>query len=750
MYDITLNGQQLYHPNSVECVISEAVIHEKVNESGYMDITIPYNNPMYNEIVERQGIIIVYKDGTPIWYGELRDIEVDFSGNKILYVVGEASYLNDSVQPQRVMSGTKYQVFSDMIAQHNSSVEANKRFEVGMIGQNAMQSIDIVTDWEYTLDAIRNHLCGEDEFFRVRHIGDKRFIDIMPLDSYGRRSEQPIRFAENLLDYVEETSGEGIATACIPLGVTLEDGGIEGYDNYLTCAKANNGDERVFIPQAVNTIGWITRVVHFNVLKSPEALVTAGMNWLKEKQYAQLTLKLTAVDMSVLNNDIDNYALGDYVRAICEPMGMDKWFPIRERETDLLNLSNNKIVVGATVTKTMTGRQREEYQDIEKLIPNKDSILAIAKKNATALINGNGDNGYVAIRQNKDGKPYEIVVMNASSIEQSTKAWRWNLAGFGYGTKTVGNPDFTWEASLAITMDGSIVADYITAGVLRVGGGGRKASALEIYDSKGTSKLVWFDDKGMHLASGQKIQWENISAPGDLARTGQIPKDISDLADRYGKLWNTVIAENWIKTAVVVCKNLTAAKVDSTTVLTNKIKVGTKSHYVQITADGDINAYRSGDGSGFYAKGDGYEALWGARQSHTFFDGGSKFLVCDTADIIQAGKSASDERLKHDIIDLPTELSRKLIDGTKTHQYFYNFENDRLRFGMIAQEVRELFDEIGLDKDMSGLVHSSHCDDYYSVEYKEYIPHLINYVKDLQSQINDLQNQINELKGEKR
>lgn len=459
MFEITLNGKTLYHPNSAECNVSEAVIYESLNDAGYMNITIPFSNPVYDEIQERKGKITVYKDNVEMWYGEVRELTVDFSKNKHIYIVGEASYLNDSVQPQREIKGTRYQVLQELIEHHNSMVEVDRQFKVGTIGSDASVHITIVTDWEYTLDSIRDHLCRDEEYFRIRHIGNERYIDVMPLESYGKRSEQTILFGDNLLEYLERINGKDIATVCIPLGSTLDDEKIEGYENYITCEAANDGKNYVELPGAVNRLGRITKVVHFNVLSDPSALVTAAVNYLQNSQYAKLNLELSAVDLSILHSDIDNYNVGDYVRAICEPMGMDAWFPIREKETDLLNLANNSIQVGAKATQSFISQQIESIENLEKLMPNKNMILNTALKNASNLINANGTNGNVSIRVDDDGKPYEILIMNADNIEQSTQAWRWNLNGFGHGTKQAGEPDFTWEANIAMTMDGEIVAE---------------------------------------------------------------------------------------------------------------------------------------------------------------------------------------------------------------------------------------------------------------------------------------------------
>ena len=509
MFDITIDGNTLYHPNSVDYNIISGVIHEELNDSGYMELTIPYSNPAYESIVERKSKIIVFKDNIELWYGEVNDVSKDFNKNKTLYIVGEASFLNDTVQPQRKLTGTKFQVLEEMLNYHNSMIEAEKHFQIGIVGKGATDNIEVVTDWEYTLDAIRTHLCGVEEYFRIRHVNGVRYLDIMPLETYGKHSGQEIRFGENLLDYAEESTGADIATICIPLGAKLEEEGIEGYQNYLTCESVNGGKNYVELPSAISRLGHITKVVKFEDVTDPNVLLTEAVNYLKTAQYATLTLNLTAIDLSLLHSDIDNYAVGDYVPAICEPLGMNALFPVRERETDIVNIENNTIKIGASGTKTVTQQSAESIKELEHKMPNRDDILTAALKNASALINANGDNGNVSIRLNSDGKPYEIVIMDADTIENSTRAWRWNLSGFGHGTKNAGDPDFTWKTNVAITMDGEIVADSITTGSL-VGLEINNGNKTFYVDSNGNLKATNADITGKITSSNGKIGGFNI------------------------------------------------------------------------------------------------------------------------------------------------------------------------------------------------------------------------------------------------
>lgn len=77
---------------------------------------------------------------------------------------------------------------------------------------------------------------------------------------------------------------------------------------------------------------------------------------------------------------------------------------------------------------------------------------------ATALITGNSG-GYVVLHPAEH--PQEILIMDTPDIETAVHVWRWNSAGLGYSST-----GYNGTYGLAMTMNGAIVADFITAGTL--------------------------------------------------------------------------------------------------------------------------------------------------------------------------------------------------------------------------------------------------------------------------------------------
>ena len=113
------------------------------------------------------------------------------------------------------------------------------------------------------------------------------------------------------------------------------------------------------------------------------------------------------------------------------------------------NMVNDLVQSQATVT------------DLTNQVNQMPSMMNAAIAGATDLITGQSG-GYVVINKStENGQPYEILILDASKIEDAVNVWRWNMGGLGFSSNGYNGPYET-----AITQDGQIVADFITAGSL--------------------------------------------------------------------------------------------------------------------------------------------------------------------------------------------------------------------------------------------------------------------------------------------
>ena len=131
-------------------------------------------------------------------------------------------------------------------------------------------------------------------------------------------------------------------------------------------------------------------------------------------------------------------------------------------EYDVLNERYNTIELGDAKSSFAQAVQQDISGAVVKAVQKAPSTTDLQKavNKATKLITG-GLGGYVIIKQNADGQPEEILVMDTDDTSTAENVIRINKNGIGFSTTGYNGPFNT-----AWTIDGGFVADYITSGVL--------------------------------------------------------------------------------------------------------------------------------------------------------------------------------------------------------------------------------------------------------------------------------------------
>lgn len=188
----------------------------------------------------------------------------------------------------------------------------------------------------------------------------------------------------------------------------------------------------------------------------------------------------------------DRVDLCDTIHIIYEDYNINMTAKCISTTWDVLNERYTEIEVGepkTNIADTIVGINKSLTEQLT------ENQVVSAIQRATDLITGNSG-GYVVLHDsNDDGYPDELLIMNTADISTATKVWRWNLSGLGY-SKTGYDGTF----GLAMTMDGAIVADYISTGNLIFGGAGayNTDGKLEIQDASG-NVICRFDKNGANV-----------------------------------------------------------------------------------------------------------------------------------------------------------------------------------------------------------------------------------------------------------
>ena len=152
---------------------------------------------------------------------------------------------------------------------------------------------------------------------------------------------------------------------------------------------------------------------------------------------------------------LEDIRLCDTVTVIFEKLGVNASAKVISTEWDVLKDKFNKIGLGSS-----SNSLANKIADIEKTQEKSASFLDDAIARATNLITGESG-GYVVMHTNDEGKPFEILIMDTEDIETAVHVWRWNKSGWGYSSN-----GYNGTYSLAATIDGGFIADFIKAGTI--------------------------------------------------------------------------------------------------------------------------------------------------------------------------------------------------------------------------------------------------------------------------------------------
>ena len=462
MYSIYADGVCIY--SDVFALESMKVLSPKLvledNGAGSLSMKLPPMNVGYESIIRMITDISVQKDGEEIWAGRVLSENKDFWNNRDLYCEGEMAFFNDSSQPPAEYTGLSVRAYLErLIAVHNSKVTPNRRFTLGAVTVVDKNFPTYYTNYEKTM-AILNALVEQyGGHLRVRKVNGVRYLDY--LAEYPDTCSQVIQFGSNLIDFTRKWDSTEFATVIIPLGNRLEDSPIEALDAYLTVESVNQGSMYVQSNEAVAAYGWIEKTVTWDEVSDPAVLLEKAKTYLTDLQFDNLELELSALDLHYLDVNTEAVKLLDEIRVISRPHGLDRMFPVKKLEIPLDNPEQTQFTLGDSVKTSLTSVNNQTsaaiLQKIEGL-PKAHSLLKEAKENATQIMNM-ATTGYITITKDQYGSE-TLYISNVRDYKKADKLWKWNMNGLGYsndGGKTFG---------LAITMDGSIVADYITTGVL--------------------------------------------------------------------------------------------------------------------------------------------------------------------------------------------------------------------------------------------------------------------------------------------
>lgn len=314
---------------------------------------------------------------------------------------------------------------------------------------------------------------------------------------------------------------------------------------------------------------------------------------------------------------LEKVGLCDTVTIKYENLGVSAKAKVVKTIYNVLMDRYEKIELGnsrPSLDKTISEQQKELGEKVS------ESMMDKAIKNATDLLSG-VSGGYVMLHRDGNGTPFEILIMDTNDINTAVNVWRYNKAGWGHSKNGYEGP-----YTMAATLDGGFVADFITTGTLMANL--IKAGILQSADNGDTFFLDLdngilrgkFDSLEISGQTVKEIADASADNAAQAAVEGQTQKDIFDKLTNGGETQGLFLKDGKVYINVeyllggtveaeIIAKNLImhGGKINITTDSEEadiiNLLYGSLRHYIAVGQDSVMNGSgqrTSQQGHGFF------------------------------------------------------------------------------------------------------------------------------------------------------
>ena len=470
--------------------ISGGKIVKAVNAVDSFTFTIYPDNAGYNKLKPLTTSVTVTDDSTvkDVFIGRVLKCpdSMDEQGLicKSVTCEGRLGWLYDSVQPyvEYKMVGIRT-VLASFISKHNTQVGDDKHISVGQVTVTGENNYTYSVNWVSTMDAISEQLVGKfGGEIQLRDQDGKVYIDY--LEHIGHGTDTKIELAVNLKTISREIDETSVITRLYPLGAKLTDS-----EKRLTIGSVNGGKDYIEDSALVAKYGVISGTQTWDDVTQASILKTKATAFLKSANKAKKQYKITAVDLSTIDMNFEQFELGCWYRVVNPLMGIDEDLRIIGITINLDNPEQSDLTFGDKF-ETMTGFMTAKTKSLQTAIDNSEfrnrQVIDSKIENATKLITG-AEGGHVILDPSE--KPERILIMDTADINTCKSCIQLNKNGLGFWKSSDGGSAKTGPYTNAWTIDGNLVASFITALTL---------TGLKINNGNGTFKV---DENGNVIAN---------------------------------------------------------------------------------------------------------------------------------------------------------------------------------------------------------------------------------------------------------
>lgn len=492
MHTVTItNGAEktTIHSDNLDRISGGKVV-KAVNAVDSFTFTIYPDNAGYNKLKPLTTSVTVTDDSTgkDVFIGRVLKCPDSMNEQglicKTVTCEGRLGWLYDSVQPyaEYKVVGIRT-VLASFISKHNAQVGSDKQMSVGQVTVTAENNYTYSVNWVSTMDAISEQLVGKfGGEIQLRDQDGKVYIDY--LEHIGHGTDTKIELAVNLKTISREVDETSVITRLYPLGAKLTDS-----EKRLTIGSVNGGKDYIEDSALVAKYGVISGTQTWDDVTQASVLKTKATAHLKSANKAKKQYKITAVDLSTIDMNFEQFELGCWYRVVNPLMGIDEDLRIVGITINLDSPEQSELTFGDKF-ETMTGFMTAKTKSLQTAIDDSEfrnrQVIDSKIENATKLITG-AEGGHVILDPSE--KPERILIMDTADINTCKSCIQLNKNGLGFWKSSDGGSAKNGPYTNAWTIDGNLVASFITALTL---------TGLKINNGSGTFKV---DENGNVVAN---------------------------------------------------------------------------------------------------------------------------------------------------------------------------------------------------------------------------------------------------------
>ena len=282
-------------------------------------------------------------------------------------------FLCDSQQPYvDTQNWTVTGLLQHIIDRHNEQVEEYKRFKIGTVtvtdpNDNVYIGIQRENTWQTINETLINKLGGE---IRFRVESDGLYIDYLTEIGVHRATE--IRMSKNMKSITKEVDPSSFISRLIPLGAKLKkevDGEQVETEDRLDITSVNDGKNYIDVADGVEVYGIHVGYAYWDDVTVASTLLSRARDYLVANSKVQVKYSISALDLSLLGLDIDDFDVHNYHPIINPLLGIDDTARITKKTINVTDEVQSNFEIGDNF-KTLSEIQQDRYESLKASIDN--------------------------------------------------------------------------------------------------------------------------------------------------------------------------------------------------------------------------------------------------------------------------------------------------------------------------------------------------------------------------------------------